>query len=240
MNWSWGSNPQWQVHVFTAARIGKLDTSSSTQSVNWSWGSNAQWQVDNFIAARIGKLDTSTRAWTEAEVQTLGGRYTSLQCRIPLALSLLILIYFASSALDAESERLVQEALDRVSKGGSFALLNLKLSLLTYIQLYPKSLFFLRINKTTKCTFSPLECTTCDWSARRLSSDMFSRCRQIRNKTPGCVILFGHFVAFFFRGINAQYSTALQVALFWWLLIDWAQYEMPASLLSSLTERSLR
>ena len=44
----------------------KLDTSTSAQSMNWSWGSNPQWQVVH-------------KAWTEAEVQTLSGRYTRVQ-----------------------------------------------------------------------------------------------------------------------------------------------------------------
>ena len=62
MNWSWGSNPQWQVHACTTAHIKKLDTSSSAQSMNWSWGSNSQWQVHKFTAACIRKLDTSSSA----------------------------------------------------------------------------------------------------------------------------------------------------------------------------------
>ena len=179
--------------------------------MNWSWGSNPWWQIHEFtVQDSIGIVSFDIDLFC---FQCIGCRVRAISSR---------------------------SAGPCVQRWVICFMLNLKLSLVTYIQLYPKSLFFLRINKTTKCTFSPLECTTCDWSARRLSSDMFSRCRQIRNKTPGCVILFGHFVAFFFRGINAQYSTALQVALFWWLLIDWAQYEMPASLPSSLTERSLR
>lgn len=44
--------------------------------------------------------------------------YRSLRKHFSCAFNVKIkLVYFLSSALDAESERLVQEALDRVSKG---------------------------------------------------------------------------------------------------------------------------
>lgn len=50
-----------------------------------------------------------TKRSADAEVYTSGGR----------SIDLFYFYYFVSSALDTESERLVQEALDKVSKGMS-------------------------------------------------------------------------------------------------------------------------